>query len=160
MDALMLKMNLPSNIQMTATVFGLPRGGNQAFADMIDSMVGSLFSFELRTKQNISHLVLQLGDSFTFVTNQHDIVPTVPPRFLDFQHSQGEIHIQSSDAATGNATSVVSCPGQENSNCIEGNSILDTTLVNHIGKTVSEISIINSNAPIPIYQVLMSRTSP
>ena len=44
-DALMLKMNLPSNIQMTAIVFRLLGGGNQAFAVMIDSMVGSLFSF-------------------------------------------------------------------------------------------------------------------
>ena len=40
MDALMLKANLPSSIQIITTVFGLPRGGNQAFADMIDSIVG------------------------------------------------------------------------------------------------------------------------
>jgi hypothetical protein len=127
MDALMLKINLPSNIKMTTTVFGLPRGGNQAFADMIDSMLGS---------------------SFSFVTNQHDPVPTVPPRFLDFQHSQGEIHIQSSNPATGNATSVVSCPGQENDQCIDSNSIVDATIANHIGPYFANISMSHKNCPL------------
>ncbi|KAJ3489865.1 hypothetical protein NLI96_g1827 [Meripilus lineatus] len=37
LDALMLKENLPSNIQVTSVVFGLPRVGNQKFADLIDS---------------------------------------------------------------------------------------------------------------------------
>ena len=39
MDALMLSQNLDPSVQVTATVYGLPRGGNQAFADMIDSSV-------------------------------------------------------------------------------------------------------------------------
>lgn len=57
---------------------------------------------------------LQLpGTALTHVTNQNDPVPTVPPRFLGFQHPQGEVHIQAVDA-NGNATDVVSCAGQEN----------------------------------------------
>lgn len=39
LDALMLKMNLPSNIEIDSVVFGLPRVGNQNFANMVDSLV-------------------------------------------------------------------------------------------------------------------------
>lgn len=44
MDALMLKMILPSSVEMTATLFGLPRGGNQEYADFIDSAVSDNLS--------------------------------------------------------------------------------------------------------------------
>lgn len=44
MDALMLKLNLPSSVQLTTTVYGLPRVGNQAFANFIDSTACALFS--------------------------------------------------------------------------------------------------------------------
>ena len=36
----MLRMQLPSSIEVDSVVFGLPRVGNQQFADMIDSLVG------------------------------------------------------------------------------------------------------------------------
>jgi len=127
MDALMLKQNLPSSVQLSTTVFGLPRGGDQAYANFIDSA---------------------LGNTFSFVTNQDDPVPTVPPRFLRFQHSQGEIHIQNVDAATGNATSIVSCPGEENDNCSDGNSLLDASVANHIGPYFHNISMSQSNCPL------------
>jgi len=127
MDALMLKQNLPSSVQLSTTVFGLPRGGDQAYANFIDSA---------------------LGNTFSFVTNQNDPVPTVPPRFLGFQHSQGEIHIQSVDAATGNATNIVSCPGEENDNCSDGNSLLDVSVANHIGPYFHNISMSQSNCPL------------
>ncbi|KAF7971206.1 hypothetical protein HWV62_21900 [Athelia sp. TMB] len=86
MDALMLRLNLPATVEMTTTVFGLPRGGNQVYAN-----------------------------------------------FIDATHSAGEIHIQAVDANTGDATSVVSCPGQENVNCIDGNNPLADSTANHIG---------------------------
>ncbi|KIM90144.1 hypothetical protein PILCRDRAFT_811875 [Piloderma croceum F 1598] len=127
MDALMFKQNLPSSVELNTVVFGLPRGGNQVYANFIDSA---------------------LGNSFTFVTNQNDPVPTVPPRFLKFQHSQGEIHIKSVDASTGNATSVVSCPGQENDNCSDGNSLVDVDVSNHIGPYFQNISMSHSNCPL------------
>lgn len=41
LDATMLRMQLPSNIEVDSVVFGLPRVGNQQFADMIDSLVCS-----------------------------------------------------------------------------------------------------------------------
>ncbi|KZP18794.1 alpha/beta-hydrolase [Athelia psychrophila] len=126
MDALMLRLNLPTSVEMTAAVFGLPRGGNQAYADFIDST---------------------LGANFTYVTNQHDPVPTVPPQFLSYKHSAGEIHIQAVNAVTGNATSVVSCPGQENINCIDGNNPLADNTANHIGPYFNNISMSRGSCP-------------
>ena len=35
----MLRMQLPSNVEVDSVVFGLPRVGNQQFADMVDAMV-------------------------------------------------------------------------------------------------------------------------
>lgn len=127
MDALMLRLNLPATVEMTTTVFGLPRGGNQAYANFVDAT---------------------LGGNFTYVTNQHDPVPTVPPEFFSYQHSAGEIHIQAVNAATGNATSVVSCPGQENANCIDGNNPLADSTANHIGPYFNNISMSGSNCPL------------
>jgi predicted lipase len=45
MDALMFKMVLDPKVDVQTTVFGLPRGGNQAYADLLDEQVGS-FTFE------------------------------------------------------------------------------------------------------------------
>ncbi|KAI0057337.1 alpha/beta-hydrolase [Artomyces pyxidatus] len=72
MDALMLHQNLDPSIQISTTVFGLPRGGNPAYANLVDS---------------------QLGSDYTFITHRNDPVPVVPPRFLGYQHSAGEVHI-------------------------------------------------------------------
>ncbi len=38
----MLRMQLDPSVQVDSVVFGLPRVGNQEFADMVDSMVCSL----------------------------------------------------------------------------------------------------------------------
>ena len=44
-DGMMLKMKLDPSIAVTTTVFGLPRVGNQAWADLVDQTVSaSLFS--------------------------------------------------------------------------------------------------------------------
>ncbi|KIP12805.1 hypothetical protein PHLGIDRAFT_61329 [Phlebiopsis gigantea 11061_1 CR5-6] len=90
LDATMLRMQLPSSVEVDSVVFGLPRVGNQQFADMVDS----------------------LFPTFTHVTNQKDPVPSVPPRFLSYQHASGEVHITSVNSA-GDGT-LVACPGQEN----------------------------------------------
>lgn len=50
------------------------------------------------------------------ISNRNDIVPTVPPRFLGYQHAAGEVHINAVDEA-GEATDVVACEGQENEVC-------------------------------------------
>jgi len=118
LDAAMLKMALPSNVNINSVVFGLPRVGNKDWAALIDSMF----------------------PSFTHVTNQHDPVPTVPPEFLSYQHPAGEAHITSVDSSTGNAT-MVQCPGQENDHCSDGNSLLDISIQNHLGPYFAGISM-------------------
>ncbi|OSD07114.1 alpha/beta-hydrolase [Trametes coccinea BRFM310] len=125
LDAAMLRMALPDDVQVQSVVFGLPRVGNQAWADLLDSLI----------------------PDFAHVTNQKDPVPTVPPHALEFEHPQGEIHITSVDAKTGNAT-MVACPGQENQlsqlkNCSPGFSIADIielSIPNHLGPYFSGIS--------------------
>ena len=75
----------------------------------------------------------QLGGNFTFITHKDDPVPLVPPRFIGYQHSTGEVHIKETDDKTGEASVTVACPGQENENCIDGNSLLSTSISDHIG---------------------------
>ncbi|KAJ7887706.1 alpha/beta-hydrolase [Mycena leptocephala] len=70
MAAVMIKDAVDPSVDVSMTGFGLPRGGNQGWADFLDSQLG-----------------------LTFVSNQNDLVPTVPPKFLGFQHSSGKIHI-------------------------------------------------------------------
>ncbi|KAH9942498.1 alpha/beta-hydrolase [Epithele typhae] len=124
LDAAMLKMAVPDDVAVDSVVFGLPRVGNQAWADLFDS----------------------LFPTFAHVTNQNDPVPNVPPHALAFQHPSGELHITAVDAASGDAT-VVECPGQENENCSAGNSLLDTSIPNHLGPYFSGISFGGKQCP-------------
>ncbi|KAI8993878.1 alpha/beta-hydrolase [Trametes punicea] len=133
LDAAMLRMALPDDVTIDSVVFGLPRVGNQAWADLLDSLI----------------------PNFIHVTNQKDPVPTVPPHTLNFEHPQGEIHITAVNNSTGNAT-MVACPGQENQrfaesvltevklqNCSPGLSIADLpdlSIPNHLGPYFSGIS--------------------
>ncbi|KIK50351.1 hypothetical protein GYMLUDRAFT_51247 [Collybiopsis luxurians FD-317 M1] len=125
LDAMFLKENLDPSVTLTTTVFGLPRVGDQAWADFVDST---------------------LGDSFSFVTNQHDPVPTVPPELLGFVHPSGENHITSVDS-NGQATGFIACPGQDNDNCASGNNILDASVSNHLGPYFDDISFGASACP-------------
>ncbi|KAJ8461787.1 hypothetical protein ONZ45_g18174 [Pleurotus djamor] len=84
LDALYMKLNLPSDIAIKAMTFGTPRVGNDAFAALIDSKV----------------------PDFKRINNEKDLIPIVPGRFLGFAHPHGEVHIVS----PGNA---VSCPGND-----------------------------------------------
>jgi hypothetical protein len=105
MTGAMIKLAVPSDVDVSVTGFGLPRGGNQAWADFLDSQVG-----------------------VNFMSNQNDPVPTVPPKFLGFQHSSGEAHI-----TDPNTPNILACPGQDNENCATGNSLLDVSIANHLG---------------------------
>lgn len=127
MDAVMLRQNLDPSVEISTVVFGLPRGGNQAWADLVDS---------------------ELGGNFTFITHKDDPVPLVPPRFIGYQHSAGEVHIKETDDATGEASVTVACPGQENKNCIDGNSLLKTSIPDHIGPYFANVSMSGSNCPL------------
>lgn len=62
----------------------MPRVGNQAFADYVD------------THANVTH-----------INNRRDVIPITPGRFLGFVHPGGEKHIVDSGAW-------ISCPGQDN----------------------------------------------
>ncbi|TFK92476.1 lipase [Polyporus arcularius HHB13444] len=84
-----------SNLKITFVGYGLPRVGNQAFADCVDA-----------------HDAIA---SVTHINNKEDPIPILPGRFLGFHHPAGEIHIQDSGAW-------LACPGQDNtdSQCIVG----------------------------------------
>ncbi|EPQ58491.1 alpha/beta-hydrolase [Gloeophyllum trabeum ATCC 11539] len=105
LDGMMLKTMLPANVPVQTRVFGLPRMGNSEWASFVDDTI---------------------SDAFTFVTNNQDPVPQVPPTILGFKHPSHEVHIQS-----GNVT--VSCNGQENTHCSAGNSLLDSLIADHRG---------------------------
>ncbi|KAI0759597.1 lipase [Trametes elegans] len=83
-DAVFLHLQLPQTT-VRFVGYGMPRAGNQAFADFVDA----------------------LPISVTHINNQEDIVPILPGRFLGFHHTSGEVHIQDSGEW-------VSCPGQDN----------------------------------------------
>ncbi|KAK7685750.1 hypothetical protein QCA50_011096 [Cerrena zonata] len=93
LDAVYLPLHLPATVTFKTFTYGMPRVGNQAFADYVDAHVTSL-----------SH-----------VNNKKDVVPILPGRFLGFHHPSGEVHITESNAWDA-------CPGQDNTNsqCIIG----------------------------------------
>ncbi|OBZ74011.1 putative feruloyl esterase A [Grifola frondosa] len=124
LDAAMLRMALPSDVEVDSVVFGLPRVGNQPWADLMDKLL----------------------PNFTHVTNQDDPVPNVPPQFLSFQHPQGEAHITAVDSSSGDAT-MVDCPGQENQKCSDGNSLVDTSIPNHLGPYFANVSFGDAQCP-------------
>ena len=77
LDGVFLSLQLPKNVTVKVISYGMPRVGNQAFANLVDS---------------------QLSGLVTHVNNQEDPIPTVPGMFLGFHHPSGEIHIQDSGA--------------------------------------------------------------
>jgi len=119
MTGALIKTSVDPSVSVTVSGFGLPRGGNQAWADFLDNQVG-----------------------VTFMTNQNDPVPTVPPRFLGFAHSSGEIHI-----VDDTQKNFVACPGQDNTNCATGNSVLSVSVSNHKGPYFDDISFGHSACP-------------
>ncbi|KAK7690030.1 hypothetical protein QCA50_006674 [Cerrena zonata] len=108
LDALFMKLNLPSDIHIKAVTYGTPRVGNPAFATYFDSQV----------------------PDFQRVNNEKDPIPIVPGRSLGFQHPQGEIHIVSPNNA-------VSCPGNDatSASCTIATvpNILVGNILNHLG---------------------------
>ena len=45
LDAMMLRMALPDSVNVSSVVFGLPRVGNQEWADLFDSLVSALLCY-------------------------------------------------------------------------------------------------------------------
>jgi hypothetical protein len=106
LDGVFLPLHI-SGVTFRTIGYGLPRVGNQAFADYVDS-----------------HITL------THINNKEDPIPIVPGRFLGYVHPSGEVHIMDSG-------SWVSCPGQDNpsTECIVGDvpNIFDSTESDHDG---------------------------
>ncbi|QRV73759.1 Lipase (class 3) [Ceratobasidium sp. AG-Ba] len=108
LDALYLKLNLPSTIVVKAVTYGQPRVGNQEFANLIDQKI----------------------PDFSRVTHEYDVIPIVPGRGLGFHHTSGEKHI----IADANW---VACAGQDNTStsCSTGAvpNIFVGSIVDHLG---------------------------
>lgn len=106
LDGVYLPLNIP-DVNFRTIGYGMPRVGNQAFADYVDANV-----------------------PLTRITNKNDVVPILPGRFLGFHHPQGENHIQADD-------SWVSCSGQDNTDgrCSTGDvrTILGGSVRDHSG---------------------------
>ncbi|KAF8997851.1 lipase class 3 family protein [Cyathus striatus] len=106
LDSVFLPLQIP-NATFATIGYGMPRVGNQAFADYVDAHV-----------------------TLTRVNNQEDLVPIVPGRFLGYVHASGEKHIQDD-------LSWLDCPGQDNtdSRCSTGDvsNILEGDINNHDG---------------------------
>ncbi|KAJ1306613.1 hypothetical protein OPQ81_007611 [Rhizoctonia solani] len=103
LDALYFKLNLPSTVSIKAVTFGLPRVGNQAFANLIDT---------------------QIAD-FSYVTNEKDLVPILPGRFLGYVHPSGEKHIVAAGlwyACVGQDNTSVDCSTGAVPNIFDGNT--------------------------------------
>lgn len=108
-DGVYLPLHLPSNIAVSVFGFGMPRVGNQAFANYVDA---------------------HLPNAVSRVNNREDVVPILPGRFLGFHHPSGEKHILDSG-------SWVACPGQDNTNseCTTGDvsNIFVGSISDHTG---------------------------
>ncbi|KAG2754953.1 alpha/beta-hydrolase [Suillus brevipes Sb2] len=107
LDSVYLPLWLPAGTTFTTIGYGLPRVGNQAFANYVDAKV---------------HL--------THINNKEDPIPICPGMFMGFVHPAGEVHIEDSgEWAT--------CPGQDNpsTQCIVGDvpEIWDGNESNHDG---------------------------
>ncbi|KZV99888.1 alpha/beta-hydrolase [Exidia glandulosa HHB12029] len=100
---------LPPNpsLSMKVVTYGMPRVGNQAFADWVDEHIPDL----------------------RHINNLHDPVPIVPWTAWGFAHPSGEVHIQPKNVW-------VACPGQDNESrgCSRGDTpwLVNSRLTDHI----------------------------
>jgi hypothetical protein len=94
LESMYLRLQLPPAVSVQFVGYGLPRVGNQAWADMVDA---------------------DLPGNITHINNKRDPVPIVPGLSLGYHHPSGEIHIEE-------AGDCVVCPGQDNpsTQCIVG----------------------------------------
>lgn len=99
-DALAIQ-NTFKNATVDTVLFGMPRIGNQEFANLVDEVL-----------PNQKHII-----------NQRDPVPHLPFQSFGFRQASGEVWIESNktskrrDQQNSLSTNTITCPGQENSNC-------------------------------------------
>jgi len=126
LDGLMFSEVVPEGVLVETRLFGLPRTGNAEWANFVDTT---------------------LGDNFSYVANQNDIVPRLPGQILGYQHASNQIFIEAVDEQ-GQAVTVTECVGQEDEECAGGNSILDTSIDNHRGPYFNNISFGSDFCPL------------
>jgi len=92
LDAVYLPLHI-SDATFSFVGYGLPRVGNQAFANYVDAQPTKV----------------------THINNEEDPIPICPGMFLGFVHPSGEVHIEDSGEWAN-------CPGQDNPSdqCIVG----------------------------------------
>jgi len=106
LDGIYLPLHI-SGVSFRMIGYGMPRVGNQVFADYIDA-----------------HL------DVTHINNKEDFVPIIPGLALGYHHPSGEVHIMDNNEW-------VSCPGQDNpsTECIVGDvsNVLQGSRKDHSG---------------------------
>ncbi|KAL0953904.1 hypothetical protein HGRIS_005071 [Hohenbuehelia grisea] len=121
LDSVYLPLHLES-IDISTVVYGMPRVGNQAFADYVDS--------KLQLKR---------------INNRRDPVPILPGIFFGYRHPAGEIRISDTDEW-------MACDGQDNENtsCSTGavGSIFDGVIADHSGPYDGVTIRCHSNVPV------------
>ena len=90
LDGVFLKCQLDSSINIQVIGYGMPRVGNQDFANWVDA--------NLAVDGNLDGLV-------TRINNKKDPIPILPGKFLGYRHVSGEVHITESGTWE-------SCPGK------------------------------------------------
>ncbi|KAG2068439.1 alpha/beta-hydrolase [Suillus decipiens] len=92
LDSIYLPLWLPEGTTFNTIDYGLPRVGNQAFANYVDAHI---------------HL--------THINNKEDPIPTLPTMSMGYVHPAGEVHIEDSGEWAA-------CPGQDDpsTQCIVG----------------------------------------
>ena len=109
LELVYLPLHVPAGTRVSAFTYGMPRVGNAAFANYVDS----------------TH-----NGNLTHINNKKDPVPIVPGKSLGYVHPSGEVHIQDSG-------SWLACSGQDNPSnlCIVGDvpTLLQSNVSDHDG---------------------------
>ncbi|KAJ7623647.1 lipase class 3 family protein [Roridomyces roridus] len=99
LDSVYLPLHITNGVTFRSIFYGLPRVGNQAFAQLA-------------------------GNTVTHINNREDFVPTIPGMFLGFHHPTGEVHIQDSGVwsnCPGQDNPSVSCTVGDVPTVLQGN---------------------------------------
>jgi predicted lipase len=109
LELVYLPLHVPEGTRVSAFTYGMPRVGNEPFANYVDA----------------TH-----NGNLTHINNKEDVIPIVPGKSLGYVHPSGEVHIQDSG-------SWVACSGQDNPSnlCIVGDvpTVLQGNISDHDG---------------------------
>ncbi len=110
LDGVLLRIQLDPTVGVKVIGYGMPRVGNDVFANFVDKI---------------------LSGRVTRINNKKDPVPTVPARSFGYQHCSGEVHIQEESGEW------IECPFQDNTDprCTDGTvtSIFGSKFSEHSG---------------------------